>query len=241
MSYHHNSTHKNKVSLPARSCPDQHGDLKNLAEPQPDTSNMVHGHETIMETTTNLNELTLSSSLTFDQHIEQERYDSFLSQQASDSDDDEEQSPPPLHTKDGEDDDDDDDVVVDVVHEEQPQLPSATADAMETYCNITENIYCGSATGKSIAEESMPCECKYRPDIDNPDAACGDDNYCINRMMFMECMVDDCPCDRYCRNRRFQLRQYARVDVIRTDKKGFGLRALTDLPTYSIRSEWWLN
>lgn len=112
-----------------------------------------------------------------------------------------------------------------------PQLPSATADAMETYCNITENIYCGSATGKSIAEESMPCECKYRPDVDNPDDACGDDNYCINRMMFMECMVDDCPCDRYCRNRRFQLRQYARVDVIRTDKKGFGLRALTDLPT----------
>jgi hypothetical protein len=115
--------------------------------------------------------------------------------------------------------------------EEEPQLPSATADAMETYTNITENIYCGSATGKSIAEESMPCECKYRPDIDNPDAACGDDNYCINRMMFMECMVDDCPCERYCRNRRFQLRQYARVDVIRTDKKGFGLRALTDLPT----------
>jgi hypothetical protein len=113
---------------------------------------------------------------------------------------------------------------------EQEQLPSATADAMETYVNITENIYCGSATGKSIAEESMPCECKYRPDIDNPDAACGNDNYCINRMMFMECMVDDCPCDRYCRNRRFQLRQYARVDVIRTEKKGFGLRALTDLP-----------
>lgn len=120
---------------------------------------------------------------------------------------------------------------VEEIREEEPQLPSATADAMETYTNIIENIYCGSATGKSIAEESMPCECKYRPDIDNPDAACGDDNYCINRMMFMECMVDDCPCERYCRNRRFQLREYARVDVIRTDKKGFGLRALTDLPT----------
>jgi hypothetical protein len=115
--------------------------------------------------------------------------------------------------------------------EEESLLPSATADAMETYTNIKENIYCGSATGKSIAEESMPCECKYRTDIDDPDAACGYDDNCINRMMFMECMVDDCPCERYCRNRRFQLRQYARVDVIRTDKKGFGLRALTDLPT----------
>lgn len=116
--------------------------------------------------------------------------------------------------------------------EAKTQLPSATADAMETYVNISENIYCGSATGKSIAEESMPCECKYQPDVDDLDAACGDDNYCINRMMFMECTADDCPCGRYCRNRRFQLRQYARVDVIRTEKKGFGLRALTDLPTY---------
>ncbi|GAN03894.1 set and ww domain protein [Mucor ambiguus] len=201
-----------------------------------DTLNMVHGHETIMETTTNLNELTLSSTLAYDEHIEQERYDSFLSQQASDSDDEDQVEQ--QQKEDEQDDDDADEVVVDVVHEEQPQLPSATADAMETYCNISENIYCGSATGKSIAEESMPCECKYRPDIDNPDAACGDDNYCINRMMFMECMVDDCPCDRYCRNRRFQLRQYARVDVIRTDKKGFGLRALTDLPTNAFIMEY---
>ncbi|KAI8972717.1 hypothetical protein BDB01DRAFT_455123 [Pilobolus umbonatus] len=125
-----------------------------------------------------------------------------------------------------------------VLEDEEPQLPSATADAMETYENITENIYCGSATGKSIAEESMPCECKYQPEIDNPNDACGDDNYCINRMMFMECMVDDCPCGRYCRNRRFQLRQYARVDVIRTEKKGFGLRALTDLPTNAFIMEY---
>ncbi|CAO3659773.1 unnamed protein product [Rhizopus microsporus] len=109
---------------------------------------------------------------------------------------------------------------------------------METYINITENIYCGSATGKTIAEEFMPCECKYQPDIDDPDAACGDDNHCINRMMFMECTAEDCACGRYCRNRRFQLRQYARVDVIRTEKKGFGLRALTDLPTNSFIMEY---
>lgn len=115
--------------------------------------------------------------------------------------------------------------------EEEHQLPSATADAMETYVNLIENVYCGSATGKTIAEESMPCECKYLKEVDDLDAACGDDNYCINRMMFMECTAEDCPCGRYCRNRRFQLRQFARVDVIRTEKKGFGLRALTDLPT----------
>ncbi|KAF7732537.1 histone methyltransferase set2 [Apophysomyces ossiformis] len=118
------------------------------------------------------------------------------------------------------------------------QLPSATADAMETYENISESSYLGSATGKSIAEESMPCDCKYDPEVDDPSAACGDDNFCINRMMFMECMVDDCSCGRSCRNRRFQLRQYARVDVIRTEKKGYGLRALTDLPSNAFIMEY---
>ncbi|KAI9279736.1 hypothetical protein BC943DRAFT_297902 [Umbelopsis sp. AD052] len=107
--------------------------------------------------------------------------------------------------------------------------PCATAEAMTRYQHITANIYKGSATGKSIAEESMPCECKYEPNYDDPSAACGDDDICINRMMFMECMEDDCPCGRYCRNRRFQLQQYSSVDVIRTEKKGYGLRALADL------------
>lgn len=116
-------------------------------------------------------------------------------------------------------------VDVDTTH-----LPSATAEAMGTYGNISQNIYCGTATGRSIASESMPCECKYDPDSSDPDEACGDDNTCINRMMFMECLAEHCPSDRYCRNRRFQLRQYARVDVIRTELKGYGLRALADLP-----------
>ncbi|KAF7732147.1 histone methyltransferase set2 [Apophysomyces ossiformis] len=117
-------------------------------------------------------------------------------------------------------------------------LPSATSEAMQTYENITANIYCGTATGRSIAEESMPCECKYDPDDDEPSAACGRDEICINRMMFMECVVDDCPCGRYCRNRRFQLCQYARVDVINADKKGYGLRALTDLPKNAFIMEY---
>ncbi|KAI7871635.1 hypothetical protein BDF14DRAFT_1878475 [Spinellus fusiger] len=117
-------------------------------------------------------------------------------------------------------------------------LPSATADSMQTYDNISANIYLGSATGKSIASESMPCECKFDPHVDDPSEACGDDHHCINRLMFMECMEDDCPCGRFCRNRRFQLRQYARVDVIQTDKKGFGLRALTDLPTNAFIMEY---
>jgi hypothetical protein len=110
-------------------------------------------------------------------------------------------------------------------------FPSATDEALQVFENIAANIYIGSATGRSMAEESMPCECKYDSELDNPSEACGDDNICINRMMFMECIVQDCPCGRLCQNRRFQLGQYAPVDVIKTEKKGFGLRALTDLPS----------
>jgi histone-lysine N-methyltransferase SETD2 len=44
----------------------------------------------------------------------------------------------------------------------------------------------------------------------------------------MEC-VGDCSCGTGCQNRRFQRKQYADVAVIKTEKKGFGLRANTNL------------
>jgi histone-lysine N-methyltransferase SETD2 len=44
----------------------------------------------------------------------------------------------------------------------------------------------------------------------------------------MEC-VGDCSCGTGCQNRRFQHKQYADVAVIKTEKKGYGLRANTDL------------
>lgn len=44
----------------------------------------------------------------------------------------------------------------------------------------------------------------------------------------MEC-VGDCGCGTSCQNQRFQQKQYANVAVIKTEKKGHGLRANTDL------------
>ena len=58
--------------------------------------------------------------------------------------------------------------------------------------------------------------------------ACGEDSDCINRATKMEC-DGDCGCGTDCQNQRFQRKQYANVSVIKTDKKGFGLRANTDL------------
>lgn len=58
--------------------------------------------------------------------------------------------------------------------------------------------------------------------------ACGEDTDCINRATKMEC-VGDCGCGAGCQNRRFQHKQYANVSVIKTEKKGYGLRANTEL------------
>jgi len=44
----------------------------------------------------------------------------------------------------------------------------------------------------------------------------------------MEC-AGDCSCGAACQNQRFLLKQWANVTVIKTEKKGFGLRANTDL------------
>lgn len=44
----------------------------------------------------------------------------------------------------------------------------------------------------------------------------------------MECDAD-CTCGGNCQNQRFQRKEWANVSVIKTDKKGFGLRANTDL------------
>jgi hypothetical protein len=58
--------------------------------------------------------------------------------------------------------------------------------------------------------------------------ACGEDSDCINRATKMEC-VGDCACGTACQNQRFQRKQYADVAVIKTEKKGYGLRANSEL------------
>ena len=58
--------------------------------------------------------------------------------------------------------------------------------------------------------------------------ACGEDSDCINRATKMEC-VGDCGCGADCQNQRFQKHEFADVTVFQTEKKGYGLRANTDL------------
>lgn len=53
----------------------------------------------------------------------------------------------------------------------------------------------------------------------------------------MEC-VGDCGCGTECQNQRFQRRQYANVAVVRTEKKGYGLRAESDLRAHDFIFEY---
>ncbi|KAI9343868.1 hypothetical protein DFJ73DRAFT_503252 [Zopfochytrium polystomum] len=103
--------------------------------------------------------------------------------------------------------------------------PSASQEEyLKVFVPIEENVYRGGATGRADME-AAPCMCKYDPDRDARSMACGDDSDCINRVLFWECPVDECPCDVFCLNRRFRRKDYAPIEVIKTEKKGFGLRA----------------
>lgn len=64
---------------------------------------------------------------------------------------------------------------------------------------------------------------------DGENVACGEDSDCINRATKMECSASTGNCSGGCQNQRFQRKQYANVSVIKTDKKGFGLRTDSEL------------
>lgn len=79
-------------------------------------------------------------------------------------------------------------------------------------------------------EEVFPCECGYDENSNNFEAqACGPLANCINRELFIECNVEECPCRDRCQNQNFQKRKYAKVKVIETEGKGFGLFTCEDL------------
>ncbi|KAL9125448.1 MAG: hypothetical protein Q9217_005346 [Psora testacea] len=109
-------------------------------------------------------------------------------------------------------------------HESADKLEEAQGDFEIIPSCIYSNKYIGSTE-----HGSMDCDCLEEWDAyNNFNAACGADSDCINRATKMEC-VGDCNCGVDCQNQRFQQKQYAPVTVFKTEKKGYGLRADTDL------------
>ncbi|SPJ75930.1 related to histone-lysine N-methyltransferase [Fusarium torulosum] len=106
-------------------------------------------------------------------------------------------------------------------------LPDMTAESCNFFQLIPDCLY-GSKHLGSTDNDSLDCEC--REEWHNGlNLACGEDSDCINRATKMECSAEAGNCAGGCQNQRFQRKQYANVSVIKTEKKGFGLRADSNL------------
>ncbi|EIW76613.1 SET domain-containing protein [Coniophora puteana RWD-64-598 SS2] len=110
-------------------------------------------------------------------------------------------------------------------------LPRAEAAAMSTFVELPGNHYQYGTLGRAReAFEGMACDCQFEPGVSDPSDACGPHSDCINRLTEVECIPGECRCRNYCQNQRFQRKQYANIEVVQTEKKGFGLRAGSDIP-----------
>ncbi|KAF2003090.1 hypothetical protein P154DRAFT_110378 [Amniculicola lignicola CBS 123094] len=108
-------------------------------------------------------------------------------------------------------------------------LPDSTEDAKDTFSVLPECTYANKHLGST--DHALECDCSEEWDpVDRINRACDGDSDCINRATKMEC-VGDCGCGSACQNQRFSRKQYANVTVIKTDKKGYGLRANSSLKT----------
>lgn len=108
-------------------------------------------------------------------------------------------------------------------------LEDKTEEALATFVNLEDSTYANKQLGSSGqgAGDYMSCACQEEWDGDYNVACCDDD--CINRGTKIECVNGYSSCGDDCSNQRFQKKQYARVAVIQTEKKGYGVRAEEDL------------
>ncbi|KAF8316408.1 SET domain-containing protein [Clavulina sp. PMI_390] len=107
-----------------------------------------------------------------------------------------------------------------------PELPRAEEDAFKTFERIPGNTYQNASLGRAPGQdEGTACDCQFVPGMFRPQDACGEGSNCINRLTLVECIDGDCPSRSHCQNRRFQQKQYADIGIVQTEKKGFGLRA----------------
>ncbi|KAK7045470.1 histone methyltransferase set2 [Paramarasmius palmivorus] len=101
-------------------------------------------------------------------------------------------------------------------------LPVAREEALASFTEMPDNWYQYKSLGRSRELlESMTCDCVFDPDSDDPEVACGHSSDCINRLTQVECLPGDC---------RFQNKQYAAIEIVKTEMKGYGLRIESDIP-----------
>ncbi|KAH3662381.1 hypothetical protein OGAPHI_005633 [Ogataea philodendri] len=118
--------------------------------------------------------------------------------------------------------------------------PDATEEALSTFVNLKNNVYCDSIKDVySAADEFMTCDCTEDIGSDGENHACGPDSDCINRLTNIECVDGQCQtCGDDCQNQRFQKNEIAPVSIFKTQHKGFGMRADKDIPAQTFIVEY---
>lgn len=109
-----------------------------------------------------------------------------------------------------------------------------------SYEPLNENLYLDKRKNEHSRSRkdarAMVCDCILtKEERARGIMGCLDD--CLNRMLMIEC-GPKCTLGEHCLNKRFQKLQSAKVEVFKTRKKGWGLRALAELPTNSFIMEY---
>lgn len=77
-----------------------------------------------------------------------------------------------------------------------------------------------------VADLSEIPRCNCKPSDENP---CGLESECLNRMLQYECHPQVCPAGERCQNQCFTKRLYPEAEIIKTDRRGWGLRAVQNI------------
>ncbi|GFQ81316.1 histone-lysine N-methyltransferase SETD2 [Trichonephila clavata] len=103
-------------------------------------------------------------------------------------------------------------------------------ESIPEYVALQENMYLfeRKRTKRKKEVRRLLCECTLsKEDRENGVPGCQDE--CLNRLLMIEC-GSRCATGEACSNKRFQKRLYAKVEPFKTQKKGWGLKILEDVP-----------
>ncbi|CCE61354.1 hypothetical protein TPHA_0A02720 [Tetrapisispora phaffii CBS 4417] len=104
-----------------------------------------------------------------------------------------------------------------------------TEEALRSFIVLDDCKYASKNIGNAKNNEFMECDC-YEEFEDGRNKACSEYSDCINRLTLIECVNGLCnTCGDNCENQKFQKKEYADISIFKTELKGYGVRANSDL------------
>eukprot|EP00475_Leptophrys_vorax_P011385 TRINITY_DN17916_c0_g1_i1.p1 TRINITY_DN17916_c0_g1~~TRINITY_DN17916_c0_g1_i1.p1 ORF type:complete len:904 (-),score=191.04 TRINITY_DN17916_c0_g1_i1:360-2681(-) len=108
---------------------------------------------------------------------------------------------------------------------------SAPRGKLPKFRKVSQNVYVSGAKPKALRLDDVSiCNCSVGLD-------CADD-YCVNRVCQIECDPRTCPAGENCQNQRLQRKQYSKIQIIKTENRGYGAIAKEDIPAGSLVIEY---